>query len=137
MSTKRTFEVSHDTDRVVIEVDTSILTMEMAGHINTFLSNHERRLADQGGDLIATVARMFGALAIEGFAAEGGVDYCSDDDHFWTKKALLWAGEGWPDFDQLGIHIIDASVMTVTYSDVSISDITVRAQALKVEGGAS
>ena len=121
MSTIKRYVVTSDDNEVVLQVDTSVLTPEMAGHINTFLGGHKYRLAEQKGNVVETAVRLFGARAIFHGMAYGGVDFASDGDWF-TEHVLKEEAEGWPDLASLGIVIVEASIYAVDYYGVSLRE---------------
>lgn len=124
MSIIKRYKVTSDDHEVVLQVDTSVLTPEMAGHINTFLGGHALRLADQKGNVVETAVRLFGARAIFHALADGGADFSSGDDGWWlTKHVLEQEVEGWPDFENLGIVIVEASVYAVDYYGVTLTEV--------------
>lgn len=123
MSTIKRYQVTSDDHEVVLQVDTSVLTPEMAGHINTFLGGHALRLAEQKGNVVETAVRLFGARAIFHALAYGGADFSSGDDGWLTKHVLEQEAEGWPDFENLGIVIVEASVYAVDYYGVTLTEV--------------
>ena len=85
MSTLKRFWVRLGEDEVLLEVDMSILTPELAAEINGFWNGAEARLRDQGGEVVQTVVRLFGARAIFCMQADGGAfvacyRWISDED---------------------------------------------------------
>lgn len=124
MSELHRFRVRHaDDNEVLLEVDPAILTPEMATEINTFWGGAARRLADQHGDVVQTVVRMFGARAIFYMQADRGADLVETDQRGgeqWTKLILESEAEGWPSFEQLGIRIVSAYVEACDYDGVEL-----------------
>jgi hypothetical protein len=107
---------------VTLRVDHDILTPEVATEINTFWSGADGRLADENGNVVRTVVRMFGAAAIRFFMDDGGARFGprSEDDRHFTAQVLDAQIEGWPDLDSLGILILTAEVSAVDYDDVTL-----------------
>jgi hypothetical protein len=124
MGALRRFKVRYaDDNEVVLEVDMSILTPELAAEINGFWGSDKLRLAEQGGDVVQTVVRLFGARVFFHLQAEGGVDFsegAEGSSEFWTKRVLELQVEGWPDFEHLGIRIVQAYVTAADYFDVTL-----------------
>jgi hypothetical protein len=123
-ATLRRFNVRYaDDNQVLLEVDTAILTPELATEINSFWGSDKLRLAEQGGDIVQTVVRLFGARAIFSMQADGGADFsegAEGSSEFWTKRVLELQVEGWPDFERLGIRIVQAYVTAADYFDVAL-----------------
>lgn len=108
-----------DDAQVRLQVDFDVLTPELAAEINGFWSGADLRLREEGGDVLRTVVRMFGELAIRHISEDGGASFGPTDDIFWTKKVLKHY-EGWPDAEGLGILITAADVPVVGYYDVTL-----------------
>lgn len=114
-----------DDNEVTLEVDPSILTLEMAAEINGFHgpARAKDRLSVQNNDLLATVARMFGACAIFCIAADGGADIGEGKTEAavaYVKDTLSQEHEGWPRYEELGIRIVSAFVGAPNYDDVTL-----------------
>jgi Protein of unknown function (DUF2528) len=123
-ATLRRFNVRYaDDNQVLLEVDTAILTPELATEINSFWGSDKLRLAEQGGDIVQTVVRLFGARAIFSMQADGGADFsegAEGSSEFWTERVLELQVEGWPDLEHLGIRIVQAYVTAADYFDVAL-----------------
>lgn len=123
------FRVTDEAENYVeLQVDTDVLTPELATEINKFWSNAEHRLNEQHSDVIAVVARLFGALALQYFQDKGGHSLghslTEAAQHHWTNRVLDFAEEGWPSTSlELGIQIIDALVSIVDFDNVRLSEI--------------
>ena len=125
MSTTATYLATapwFDDAQVRLQVDFDVLTPELATQINRFWSGADDRLGAEGGDVLRTVIRMFGELAIRHIAADGGASFGQTEDIYWTKKVLKHY-EGWPDAQELGILITAAEVSVVDYDDVTLEAI--------------
>lgn len=126
MSNLKTYRVTYpnfDDAEVWLQVDHSVLTATLASEINTFWSAHEHRLAEQGGDVVATVIRLFGTVAIGHFMADGGIDFAGhvpDDSVALTQEVIASQHEGWPSCEALGILIVRAVVDYPSFWDVSL-----------------
>lgn len=104
---------------VTLQVDHSVLTKELANLINEFWGGDEDRLAQENGDVVRAVVRLFGTRAISFFMADGGAGL-SVESRYWTEKVIQAQHEGWPDCSGLGILIVAASVDSVDYDDVTL-----------------
>lgn len=122
MSNIKKFKVSHNDDNeVTLEVDTTILTTELATVINEFWGHAGLRLSEQHGDVVQVVARMFGVAAIRAMDAEGGLSFSESDvnaSKHWTAFVLDREVEGWPKPDNLGMRITSANVYVAEYFSV-------------------
>lgn len=110
-----------DDNEVLLEVDLSVFTPELATEINNFWGGAESRLFAQDGDVVQTAIRLFGARAMLQLQREGGVDFeegSPDSADFWTQHVLEQEHEGWPDLSHLGIRIVQAYVSAPDYFDV-------------------
>jgi len=112
-----------DDNELVLEVDSTVLTVELASEINDFLSNAKWRLAAQAGNVVETAIRMFASAAFSYMQAEGGSEF----DEWETERATAWGkgviesqGEGWPAYESLGIRLVRAYVVSACYDEVSI-----------------
>lgn len=126
MNSIKKFKVSHgDENAVSLEVDTNILTIELATQINEFWSDARSRLNEQNGDVVQAVARMFGVAAIRAMETDGGVTFSegdADSSKRWTKVALEYEVEGWPAAENLGIRITMANVYVAEYFSVNMEE---------------
>ena len=125
MSNLKTYRVSaywHDEAEVTLQVDHDVLTPELATEINQFWSGADRRLAEENGDVVRTVIRMFGAAAIRHFMDDGGACFSAGTQagREWAEEVLRAQYEGWPCVDGLGVLITEASVQAVDYDDVTL-----------------
>ena len=109
-------------NEVVLAVDPGILTADLASEINGFWSGGQQRLQAEDGDVVRTVARMFGAAFIACAQADGGVNFEGDEAvaRFCVQQTLDAQGEGWPGIDQLGIEVQEAHVSSCGYFDVEV-----------------
>lgn len=105
-----------------LQVDHDLLTPELATEINQFWMSADSRLADEGGDPVRAVIRLFGSTAIRFFMADGGArfDGISEGARY-TLQVLNDQGEGWPDIGDLGIVIVSAEVPVVDFEDVTVA----------------
>ena len=74
MSNIKTYKVvaaSFDDAEVNLQVDHDVLTPDLATLINTFWSGAEDRLAQENGDVVRAVVRLFGSCAISFFMSDG------------------------------------------------------------------
>lgn len=126
MSTTKKFRVSFGDDNcVTLAVNTEKLTPALATEINKFWSSDQLRLAEQHGDVVEAVVRLFGAAAISLLMESGGVFHLSQPkaEEYWTRKVLEDQYEGWPDFESLGICIVDADISCVEYFGVTLEEV--------------
>lgn len=108
--TIRRFRYNLDFHSVVLAINTSVLTEEMANEINDFLSSPDDRLEKCDGDIYRVVGRMFAFGLIANMLTMGGGTVCKDSSSEFVRSTLDYFGEGWPDIDQLGITVEDAYV---------------------------
>jgi hypothetical protein len=113
---------------VELQVDTDVLTPELATEINKFWGNAESRLDEENGDVVAVVARLFGALALQYFQHKGGFSLghvlTEPARLHWTNRVIDFSMEGWPSTSfELGIKIVDALVVPVDFDTVRLSEI--------------
>lgn len=113
---------------VELLVDTDVLTPALATEINEFWFESDSRLADQNDDVVATVVRLFGVLALRHFQEDGGVSFADqlqgNHAHLMTNR-VIGDAEGWPCSSfELGIQIVDALVEPVVFDTVRLSEIT-------------
>lgn len=118
-STIRRFRYTHDDKELVLEVDTAVLSEEMAHEINSFLSEADNRLQACDGDVYRVVGRMF-ALGALGYMAEiGGANFNDRTvGRTFVLSVLDRFAEGWPSADSLGISIVDAYVPSFDFDDL-------------------
>lgn len=114
-----------DDNEIVLEVDPAVLTLEVAAEVNNFHGPYiaQQRLDDQAGDLLATVARRFGAAAMFCIAGDGGALIDEDEAEVaaqYVKDTLQQEYEGWPRYEELGIRIVSACVDAPSYDDVTV-----------------
>ena len=112
-----------------LQVDTDVLTSELATHINNFWSGNKDRLDKENGDVVAVVVRFFGALALRFFLSEGGVTSIplthENSTQYWTNRVIDFVVEGLPSTSAaLGIQLFDALVIVPEFCDVRLSEIT-------------
>lgn len=104
-----------DDSEVVLVVDDEIMTDAMAHEINNFWSSSEYRLADENGDIIQVVAKMFGEQVLRYVSNDdGGYAYEPDACRRYLGYVLDDVREGWPDKEHLGITIMKIEVPSVT-----------------------
>ncbi len=111
---------------VVLEVDLDVLTEELAADINNFVSGNDDRLEREDGDVIRTAIRMFGHYVIRCFLADGRicqVGPIGQDNIRSTQAVLDFVGEGWPDFEALGIVIFEAYVALPDYDELELVEV--------------
>lgn len=126
MSTAKRYIVSFgDENSVTLEVDTEKLTPALAAEINQFWSSDGLRLAEQNNDPIEVVARLFGAAAIRVFMETGGALRLSPgkEREYWTREVLKAQYEGWPEFETLGILLVDVDVSAAEYFGVTLEEV--------------
>lgn len=114
-----------DDNEIVLDVDPAVLTLDVAAEVNNFQGPRiaQARLDDQKGDLLATVARRFGAAAMFCMAGNGGVlidEAETEAAAQYVKNTLQQEYEGWPMHEQLGIRIVSAYVNAPSYDDVTV-----------------
>lgn len=137
MSTERIFKITWDDSEdmsVVIAVDTSILTLDVANEINQFMSSSDHRLRMCDGDVYMLVAQMFAALFFRCAMDVGGATAVGLNDaqakkfsEHWIKRTLVWTIEGWPTYEECGLRIVSAEVDVPTFYNMS---------AVQLDGGA-
>lgn len=124
MSNLKTYRVKaawFDDAEVTLRVNHDILTPALATEINNFWSEADARLADEDEDVVRAVIRLFGAAAIRYMMDNGGASFSPvQKDWYWTKEVIRDQGEGWPDWESLGILIVGAAVSCVSYDDVTL-----------------
>ncbi|WP_052521121.1 DUF2528 family protein [Acidovorax temperans] len=123
MSNVKTYKVvaaSFDDAEVNLQVDHDVLTPDLATLINTFWSGAEDRLAQENGDVVRAVVRLFGSCAISFFMSDGGAQTGGGDCRYWTQRVIKAQHEGWPDVDSLGILLAAVFVGSVSYDEVSL-----------------
>jgi Protein of unknown function (DUF2528) len=108
---KKTYEVSDGEATLTLEIDTAVLSAELATMINNFWHGSKQVLERSGGDIYQAVARraarpLFIFLS-QGFTSEGAMDSLCDS-------------EGWPPISQLGIKMVDSYLPTFNATDVKI-----------------
>jgi hypothetical protein len=127
MSNLKKFKVSDFSgDEVVIEVDLDVLSPSLAKEINGFFVFSDKRLELVDGDAVRAVLLMFGNDAVRYFLHDGGIwlsGPIGDDNVKVTKDVLDFIGEGWPDFENLGIVIFSACVHAPTIGDFNLEEI--------------
>ena len=128
MSSVKTWRVSayRTGDDVLLRVDHGVLTPELAYRINGFWSAGALRLIEEGGDVVRTVIRLFGAGALQHLLKEGGASFGTDNETagtICTGSTMDWLGEGWPPVGDLGIRIVAASVNAISFSDVDLQEV--------------
>lgn len=118
-NTIRRFRYTHDDKELVLEVDTAVLSEEMAHEINSFLSEADSRLEACDGDVYRVVGRMF-ALGAFGYMAEIGGSVIDDRDvgRLFVLSVIDRFSEGWPAADALGISIVEAYVPSFDFDDL-------------------
>lgn len=123
-ATKRYVVNFGDENSVTLEVDTEKLSPELATEINKFWSSHSLRLSEQNNNPVEVVARLFGAAAIRVFMENGGALRLSEgkEREYWTRKVLQDQWEGWPEFESLGVLLVDADVSCVDYFEVTLKE---------------
>ena len=127
MSTTKRYVVNFgDENSVTLEVDTVKLSPELATEINKFWSSHNLRLSEQNNNPVEVVARLFGAAAVRVFMENGGALHLSEgkEREYWTRKVLQDQWEGWPEFESLGVLLVDADVSCVDYFAVTLEEVT-------------
>ena len=110
--------------RVLLKVDHSVLTADLATEINNFWSLAHQRVVEETGDVVRSVVRLFGSVALRHILAEGGAEFAEDEhgSQWWTKKVLELEHEGWPSMENLGIFILAASVYAPEYFDCTLEE---------------
>lgn len=110
--------------RVLLQVDHNVLTADVATEINNFWGSAHARLVEEAGDVVRSVVRLFGSVALRHILAEGGAEFAEDEhgSKWWTKKVLELEHEGWPSMENLGIVILAASVYAPEYFDCTLED---------------
>ncbi|ADU99790.1 DUF2528 family protein [Alicycliphilus denitrificans] len=128
MSTSTTYRVAavwFGDAEVTLQVDLDVLTPELAAEINGFWSGDDDRLRAEDGNVLLAVIRMFGQVAIRYLMADGGASFGPSDDPYWTEQIIRDQGEGWPDWQELGILVTAAEVSAVGYDDVTLEAVAV------------
>lgn len=123
-------------DKVTLEVNHEQLTVERARMINTFWSGADERLAEEDGDVVRAVIRLFGQVMINTMLAQGGAEFSErtrcqmtgeNPGPFWT--ADVHREEGWGDtiagnpFGFCGIRCIAACVSSLDFDDLQLEEV--------------
>ena len=114
-----------DFSEVRLSVNRDLLTPELAKKINDFWNENDWRLSKEDGDVVRTVIRLFGAIAISYLQGIGGADISAareEDRKMWTESILNAQAEGWPSYQELGIQLVSANVMCVDYEVVELEE---------------
>ncbi|MBF9263594.1 DUF2528 family protein [Paracidovorax cattleyae] len=109
-----------DAPEVTLQVDLDILTPELAAEINDFWTDAENRLEAEEGNVLLTVIRLFGQVAIRYYMEDGGASFGPTTDTSHTEAVIEHQVEGWPAVEDLGILITAAEVSVVDYYDVTL-----------------
>lgn len=126
MSNIKTYRVTaHDFDHaeVTLAVDLDILTPELAASINSFWSGSVYRLEEERYDVVRTVVRLFGSVAITHFLGDGGADivtHTEAESESWTQMVIDAQGEGWPSLKELGIRIKAVMITVAGYEEMHL-----------------
>lgn len=130
MSNLKTFRVSaaeFDQAEVTLLVDLDVLTPDRASEINQFDGRvGALRLDEEHGDVVNTVVRLFGSLAIAYFQGDGGADIQAQtqtDSEFWTQTVLDKQREGWPGCQDLGILIKSVMINAATFFETKLESL--------------
>ncbi|MPS96263.1 DUF2528 family protein [Comamonas sp.] len=108
---------------VTLQVDHSILTVELATEINDFWSDSSYRLLKEGKDVVRVIIRMFGARTISLAMEQGGWDFSNSSPAAGLRTAqevIDDFGEGWPKAEELGISVIQVAADSVGFDDVEL-----------------
>jgi hypothetical protein len=112
-----------DCDEITLEVDTSVLTEQLATEINTFWSGATDRLQAESGDVVRAVVRLFGACVVKFMHCDGWADVYENQNDLRAmllRDVLREQYEGWPDAQGLGISIVSALVQTPSFDSVGL-----------------
>ena len=127
---KRTFNFAwadQEDIQVSIQVDTDVLTVDVAHEINNFITAPDSRLAECDEDIYRVVAQMFASYLMRWALSEGGA-YCKDKDDprgkVFLRDVLKWLYEGWPDADKCGLTIVYCSVFTPEFDQLTAHEVT-------------
>ena len=136
MSKIKSFQITHDDDyhQVILQVDTTVLTPELAHEINSFWGGSKDRLALQCGNVVEAVVRLFGSACFVRLLQDGGAEFASDNkdaQRAITQRVIDLEVEGWPDVDSLGILIASADVYSPEFNSVTLVELP------DVQGGAT
>ena len=108
-----------DDAEVSLQVDLDVLTKDLATMINQFWGDSAHRVDAESGDVVRAVVRLFGCQAIRHFMECGGAIFdAQGNNRDRTQEVIEAQGEGWPDFDGLGILIRSANVTVVDYDSL-------------------
>ncbi len=123
-------------DKVTLEVNHELLTVEMATMINEFWSSSDDRLDEENGDVVRTVIRLFGQVMINTMLTQGGAEFSERTGNpitgenpgpFWTADVHNeegWGGteDGNP-FGRCGIRCIAACVETLDFDSLQVEEV--------------
>ena len=126
---KRTFNFAwadQEDIQVSIQVDTDVLTVDVAHEINNFITAPDSRLIECDGDIYRVVAQMFASYLMRWALSNGGA-YCNKDDprgQVFLNNVLEWLREGWPDADKCGLTIVNCFVFTPDFDQLTAREVT-------------
>ncbi len=123
-------------DKVTLEVNHDVLTVERATMMNQFRGDPDWRLEEENGDVVRAVIRMFGQVMINTMLAQGGADFSertrspmgdSNPGPIWTADVHNeegWGGteDGNP-FGWCGIRCVAACVSSLDYDDCQVEEV--------------
>lgn len=123
-------------DKVTLEVDHNLLTVEVATMINEFWSNADDRLQEESGDVVRAVIRSFGQVMINIMLMQGGAEFSErtrspmgdqNPGPLWTadvhnEEGWGGTGDGNP-FGWCGIRCIAACVSSLDFDDLQIEEV--------------
>lgn len=102
---------------IVFEVNTDIMTEEIAHEVNGFFYNSERRLDRQKGDVRKAVVRMAAGFVVDMALREGGWTFGTDSEGAAICSKELRAEEGFGGeaddgnpFGFIGLRIVRADI---------------------------
>ncbi|MDH4585611.1 DUF2528 family protein [Pseudomonas sp. BN415] len=124
-------------DQVTLEVNHDLLTEELATMINQFWTDSRSRVAEEQGDVVRTVIRLFGEWMINKMLAQGGAEFTEKSRNplsgdnpgpYWT--ADIHNEEGWGGtvegslFGRCGIRCVAASVYVIDFDTLQVDEVT-------------
>lgn len=111
---KRVFKVDAGYDfSLMLEIDTTIMTTELATEINEFWSGAKDVLKASNGDVIEAVARRATSRIIQyiinGFNVEGALDELGKQEGWPEKHGISITDYDMPDFDADSLDVTELS----------------------------
>lgn len=101
---------------ITLEIDTDVMTAELAEEINEFWNGAKEILAASDGDVFQAVARRATYALVQGLMRG-----YSDD----IVVPMLGNEEGWPGADAMGMEILDYDIPDLRASELNVTAISI------------